>query len=408
MRSSPGQPAEIQITDLAHDGRGVGRLDGKVVFVEGALPGEQVQTSGLRHRGKISETQVASILQASPDRRDPRCPHFAECGGCSLQHLQYQAQLEARQIHLLGQLRRSGIEPVELLQPVSSEEFGYRRRARLVVEKRTRRIGYRRKSSNAVAAVEQCPVLTPSLQSVLPSVAHLVAALKGRIEEVELAETSEGIQLLLHAQSPWRASLDLPAVEGIARVMWLQGKQVRELYSGEFVSAVPGFMQANRQVNQQLVAAALDALQPLEGKNLVDFFCGAGNFTLALAAVGAGIIGYELSASLVEQARRHGLPNADFRCANLFDTRSLASLKKTLADVDAALLDPPRAGALELCRTLASNGPGQLIYVSCHPATFARDAAALVEGGYQLQSLQMFDMFPQTMHCELMACFRRC
>lgn len=403
--SGPHLPDQaLEITDLSHQGKGVARLEGKVIFVEGALPGEKVMPAALQHRGRVAETHVQQLIEASPDRVTPPCEYAGQCGGCNLQHLSYDAQVRARQTHLLNQFQRAGMTIGELYPAVASPPLGYRRRVRFLFDKKAGRLGFRAKSSNRMVAVDNCLILEPELQVILKELPTFLGRLGGQIREVELVRDNQ-VALLIRADSAPAKVVKEDLPPGVDCAFWQRGERATDLLTGEITTDVPGFLQANALINEALLQQAVDWLQPLQNSRAADFFCGAGNFSRALAAAGADVTGYELSATLVQAARARASERLTYRQCNLFEARALKQLKGEIAGFDSLLLDPPRAGAAELCQMLAKAKCPKILYVSCHPATLIRDAQVLTAGGYRLERLQMFDMFPQTMHAELMVLF---
>ncbi|SFM10937.1 23S rRNA (uracil(1939)-C(5))-methyltransferase RlmD [Halopseudomonas yangmingensis] len=425
-----GQRIELVIERLSHDGRGIGRWRGVTTFVEGALPGEQVQARVQRARSKLVEARLETLLQAIPERLTPRCAHFALCGGCSLQHMPAGQQLALRREALQQQLQHfAGVQPEQWAEPLRGPEYGYRQRCRvaLLPEAGRVQVGFRQRSSNALVEVGQCPVLEPRLEALLPRLAPLFNSLdsRARLGHAELLGGAAQALLVRHIGQPPAADrqrlIEFAASEAID--CWLlAGDQPAECLNNpaaRLAYALPGqglqlgfapgdFIQVNPQVNQQMVAQALEWLAPQAGEAILDLFCGVGNFALALARRGARVTGIEGSAAMVEQAqhnaRDNGLEGLHFFAADLSKPLQPALLPGEYA---AALLDPPRDGAEALVQQLAQAQVQRILYVSCNPATLARDAGLLVAEGYRLQRIGLLDMFPQTAHVEAMALFCR-
>lgn len=428
-------PFELAIEDLDDDGRGVGRLGERVIFVKGALPGETITARRIRQHRRYDEAEVLSVESGSPDRVEPACAHFSICSGCTLQHLTPGAQLERKQASLLEQLKRlGGVVPERVLPPLNGPSFGYRRRARLSVKRVDKKgktlVGFREGDGRFVADLQSCPVLVPVFGERLASLGQLVDRLScpAAIVQAEVAAGDDGAAMILRHVEPLSDKdkaklLAWGAEAGIA--IWLQpagpdsvaaltpdtGPLSYALDDGalRLRFGPQDFVQVNADLNRRMIALALELLDPQPGERIADLFCGLGNFTLPLARRGAEVIGIEGDAGLIERARAnaaaHGL-EIDWRVANLFDTAQLAALGKL--DVRGLLLDPPRAGAAEVVGSLPLEGVERIVYVSCHPGTLARDAGTLVrERGYRLVAAGVMDMFPHTSHVESIALFRR-
>ena len=367
---------EADIADLSNDGRGVARLDGKAVFVEGALPNERVRFRLLKRRRHMDEAGLVEILTASPDRVVPKCAHFGVCGGCSLQHLSAAAQLAAKQRQLLENLQRIGnVQPEHVLEPVRGPEWGYRRRARLgvkYVRKKGRVLaGFREREKPNISDIKRCEILAAGLELLPEELAALTETLTIRenIPQVEVAAGDTATALVFRLLAPPDAAdLEKIAAFGAARDLqiYLQTgglDTVRPLHAGypplgyavdhgrvviEFGPV--DFIQVNRDVNASMLEAALDLLQPAPGDSVLDLFCGLGNFTLPLARRARRVLGVEGDASLVSKARanavRNAIGNAQFTTENLFEPKTFGAWSNE--PYDRVLLDPPRAGAAEL------------------------------------------------------------
>lgn len=425
----------LAIERLSHDGRGIARWQGKTLFVAGALPGETVTIRLVGEQSRFAEGEVSEVLVQAPERQTPPCRHFGTCGGCQLQHLEPRSQVAAKQQAVLDQLERQGkVRPKALAAPILSPSEGYRHRARLGVwtEKNgVVTLGFRRKRERALTAIDSCEVLAPELNALLAPLREWLAGLerKGAISHIELILADEGPAMVLREIKPLApgdlerlGSEDLKALGGrvwrqteAPRLIDLAGQPCDpRLHYGlpdfdlDLAFHPQDFTQVNSEVNRAMVRQALEWLAPAPGERVLDLFCGMGNFTLPLARSGARVRGLEGSDAMVararENARRHGL-EAEFEVANL--ARGDARLWPENTPLDAALLDPPRDGARELMAPLAQLRPKRLVYVSCNPATLARDAGELAAAGYDLQSLGVLDMFPHTEHVESMALFVR-
>ncbi len=427
---------ELSITDLIHDGRGVGRsADGKTVFVAGALPGERVTARRIKRGRSFDEAVTLEVLQAAPTRVDPGCAHYGVCAGCVLQHLDHSEQLLAKQRVLAENLKRLGeVTPEHWLAPLPSAPWGYRRRARLsvryVAKKGRTLVGFREVHGAFVADIENCPVLDARLNALLLPLSDCINALSIRaaIPQVEVSAGDDQIALLLRHLQPLtdtdedtlRAFAQDRDVAlylqsgGPATVRWFAGAEPGLRYAlpaqgvdYEFEPA--DFIQVNAGLNQAMVAQALEQLQPQPGEAILDLYCGLGNFSLPIARRGARVVGVEGSPELVSRARsnaqRQGL-EMEFHAADLSLDASTAPWAQEAWDK--ILLDPPRAGAAAVFEYLPGASVQRVVYVSCHPGSLARDAGVLVrKHGFKLSAAGVMDMFPHTAHVESMAVFDR-
>ena len=426
------------IESLDHEGRGVAHVDGKVVFIEGALPGECVSYTSFRSKSKYENARADTILKASSQRVTPACPNFGICGGCSMQHLELGAQTAAKQRVLEDAFWHiARLRPESILPPIVGPGWGYRRRARFSVRKVARKggvlVGFHEKRSSYIADMNACAVLPAPISTLLPGLKKLVTGLSidDRLPQIEVAAgdmpTVLVFRILESLTDDDAAKLrDFADAHGVT--IWLQpgGPDTAALFHP--ADAVPpyyrlpdfdvtlrfrptDFTQVNHDVNRVLVRRALGLLEVRTGELIADLFCGLGNFTLPLARMGARVVGVEGSATLVARARENALFNGldariDYHVANLFEvtTDQLARWGR----FDKMLIDPPREGAVELVKAQDETAPSRIVYVSCNPATLARDAAVLVhEKGYRLISAGLANMFPHTSHVESIALFVR-
>ncbi|WP_022960984.1 23S rRNA (uracil(1939)-C(5))-methyltransferase RlmD [Halopseudomonas pelagia] len=431
-----GQRIELQLERLAHDGRGIGRWQGRIVFVDGGLPGERVKARVLKARSKLIETRLDTLLVASPERQTPRCAHIDLCGGCSLQHMPEASQLQVKQQALAQQLQHfAGLEPERWMPALLGPAYGYRQRTRLAMRWDKRlgvlEVGYRQRSSNDLVEVHECPVLVPALESLVQALVPLLKSLDGRagLGHVELTGGDAPVILVRHMQA--LSAADSQALQALAdqhgASCWLQPGEPDTMHrlNGSHQDLhqslpayrladqdlrfefMPGdFIQVNAQVNQMMVNQALEWLAIQPGEQVLDLFCGVGNFALPLARAGAQVTAVEGSSEMVQRARDNAqnnqLESLHFLSADL----SKPQYAKWLAQpCDAVLLDPPRDGAEQLVQQLADKAVGRILYVSCNPATLARDAGLLAGRGYRLVQVGIMDMFPQTAHVEAMALF---
>jgi 23S rRNA (uracil1939-C5)-methyltransferase len=429
-------PLEADITDLTHDGRGVTHIAGKAVFVAGALAGERVR---LRYTGKhrhYDEATVEEILQASPDRVVPRCAHFGVCGGCALQHLDPAAQIAAKQRVLLENLERIGkVQPHSVLAPLTDVPWGYRRKARLsvkFVEKKGRMlVGFRESNGRYVADIQRCEVLHPAVGERIEALTALLESLQSKreIPQIEVAAGDDLVALVFRHLQPLPAPDQQALIEfgrvhqlaiflqpgGIDSVapLWPEAAQLSfrlPAYDVELDFRPLDFIQVNAGMNRRMIDHALALLDPQPTDRVLDLFCGLGNFTLPLARRAGQVTGVEGDAGLVrraeENARRNKVENIAFYSADLVADQRATAWART--DHDLLLLDPPRSGADTLLEYLPKRSTRRVVYVSCHPASLARDAGILVERhGFVLKSAGVMDMFPHTAHVESIALFDR-
>ena len=426
------------IESLDHEARGITRLDGKTIFVEGALPGESVEYASFRRKPSYELARTLHVLKPSAERVMPRCPHFGVCGGCSMQHLDPLAQVAAKQRLLEDNLRHIGrITAEQLYAPIYGQPWAYRFRARLsvrfVAKKGGVLVGFHEKKSSYVADMRQCEILPAHLSAMLLPLRELIGrmSIRDRLPQIEVAVGERMTALVLRILE----SLD-PADEVLLRdfadrhqvVFYLQpqgpatayrfypvdGPRLSYLlpdFAVEHFFSPTEFTQVNHAINRVLVRRALSLLDPRPGERIADMFCGLGNFTLPIARAGATGVGNEGSAELVGRAAENAAANGlrdrvEYRVANLFTatTESIGALGR----FDKMLIDPPREGALELVKSLGADGPGRIVYISCSPATLARDAAILVsQKGYRLRGAGVVNMFPNTSHVESIALFEQ-
>ena len=427
---------ETEITDLSHDGRGVAHVNGKTVFVKGALAGEHVR---LRFTGKhrhYDEATVEEVLRASPERVAPLCAHFGICGGCALQHLDAPAQIAAKQRVLLENFERIGkVQPKTVLAPLTDAPWGYRRKGRLsvkFVEKKGRvLVGFRETNGRYVADIGRCEVLHPAVGTRIGAIAALLESMdaKREIPQIEVAAGDDLVALIFRHLKPL-SEADMQALIAFAQAnelaIYLQPGGIDSVaplwpsdarlsfrlpaYDVELEFRPLDFIQVNGGMNRRMIDHALQLLDPQPSDRVLDLFCGLGNFTLPLARRAAHVSGVEGDAGLVkrahENALRNKVENAAFFSADLAADQRATPWAK--ADYDLLLLDPPRSGAAEIFEYLPRKGVRRVVYVSCHPASLARDAATLVnQHGFELRSAGAMDMFPHTAHVESIALFER-
>jgi 23S rRNA (uracil1939-C5)-methyltransferase len=427
----------IEITKLSHDGRGVGRdAAGKTVFIDGVLPGERVAYTIIRSKRRYAEAQVTEILQAAAERVTPQCAHFLTCGGCSQQHISHEVQLAAKQQSLLEQLAHFGsVQPANILPPLTGPLWGYRHKARLgvryVIKKEKVLVGFREKHSNYLAEIDSCEILQPKIAALLMPLREMIATLEAyqQIAQIEVAMGDERLALVFRNLTPLSAG-DQDKLIAFAQHhdfdLYLQPDKITSVYklypadhnerlyyqlpayNLKFAFHPMDFTQINLALNRKMVAQALQLLQLNKQDQVLDLFCGLGNFTLPMATLAGSVTGVEGAQAMVERgyenARANNLSNVNFFAADLTtDQQTAAWSKQSYTKV---LLDPPRSGAAEVLALLASLKVAMILYVSCNPATLARDSGILTQQyGYKLAQIGIMDMFPHTLHVETMALF---
>ena len=426
---------EISIESLSNEGRGISHYDDKIIFTRGALPGERVIASRSLSRAKYEEADVVDILESSPDRIEPKCDVYGVCGGCSFQHLSSKNQINAKQSWLksafMGQAK---IEPKKWLQPLQVESWGYRRKARLgvryVAKKEKVLVGFRERKSSFITVMSRCEVLHPSLGDNLELLGECIGKLSIKVHvpqiEVAIAEL-DTILILRHLEPMTKEDESILKEYGdkLAITWYIQSggletikpliEPVNLTYSitdhNIEMSFLPNdFTQVNFALNQKMINLAIELLVLNSEDEVIDLFCGLGNFTLPISRYVKRIVGIEGDSGLVERAKENakmnGASNASFYKANLFEDVSGFEWFRGL-QYNKALIDPARTGAIEIVELLPKLGVERLVYVSCNPATLARDTARLVELGFSLMSAGVMDMFPQTAHVESIALFIR-
>ncbi|KPC49187.1 23S rRNA (uracil(1939)-C(5))-methyltransferase RlmD [Amantichitinum ursilacus] len=430
---------QARIESLDHEGHGVAHVEGKTIFIDGALPFETVSYTSYRRKPTFENAQATEIQSESFMRVKPKCPHFGVCGGCSLQHMEFTAQVAAKQRVLEDNLQRIGNVKAQAMMPaLYGSEWGYRHRARLsvrhVAKKGGMLVGFHEKRSSFIADMTECHVLPKSMSDQLPALRELTRKLSifDRMPQIELA-IGENITVLvfrnMEAITPEDEAHFAAYADQWGVQIWLQPKGPDTAYPlypkdapaltyemPEFGITMPfkptEFTQVNHGVNRVMVERAINLLDPQPGEVIADMFCGLGNFTLPIARRGARVLGMEGLQQLVDRAfegaRFNGLQDrTDFKVANLFEMTE--EWLDKLGHFDKMLIDPPRDGAMELVKSIsAETGPKRIVYVSCNPSTLARDANVLVNvKGYTLKSAGVVNMFPHTGHVESMAWFEK-
>jgi 23S rRNA (uracil1939-C5)-methyltransferase len=421
----PAPDTIVEITALSHDGRGIARLAGKAMFIEDALPGESVRFRIYKRHKEYDEAQATEVLQASPQRVEPRCRHFGVCGGCALQHLAPEAQVSAKQQTLLDNLERiGGLKPKQVAVPLLGPVWGYRRRARLSAYRDPSGkvlVGFTERHRHRVTDILHCDVLDPKVGGLMEKLSELLGGLSipDKIPQLEVAVGDDATVLVMRVMaSPSdadRRQLEAFGQQHGMRII-LQGEATPpELHYRlpdadiDIAFQPADFIQVNGEINRRLVELAVGALDPQADEDVLDLFSGLGNFTLPLARRCKSVVGVECEAGLVMRAQQNavsnGITNARFEPANLFDEKQHGHWAKR--KYGRILLDPPRAGAREIIALFPHFAARRIVYVSCHPATLARDAKLLAEQGWRLSQAGVLDMFPHTAHVESMAVFDR-
>lgn len=433
----PFREFEADIEDLSHDGRGVARIDGKVWMIHGALPGERVRFLEQKGRRKVGAGKVLEVLEASDNRVEPRCAHFGVCGGCATQHLSHDAQLQAKHEQLMTNLEKIGnVTPDQIFEPLTTTPWGYRRRARLgarfVPKKGGLLVGFRERGSSYITGLTECHTLRPEATRLLDTLPELVESLScaQRIPQVEVSVGDDVTSLVFRHLEPL-GDTDLMAMrtwgqaEGVQIFLQPGGPDTvhciwppepldlvyrLDRFDLEVAFEPLDFVQVNGPMNELMVERAVELLEPQPGETVLDLFCGIGNFTLPIARSASRVFGVEGDESLVvrarDNARRNHLSNVEFQAADLYNENF--DYTKLPGPFDRILIDPPRSGALEVVQQLDDASIKRIVYVSCNPATLARDSEILVkQHGMTLRGAGVIDMFPHTAHVESIAVFDR-
>jgi 23S rRNA (uracil1939-C5)-methyltransferase len=424
---------ELEVESLTHDGRGVGRIDGRPVFIHGTLPDERVSFEYTEVRRDFAEGRLVDVLSASPLRVEPRCQHYGVCGGCSFQHVDDVEQIRFKQGLLLDQFQRIGkLEGFPVFDPLTGPCWGYRQKARLGVKfvhkKGKVLVGFRERSSPFITEIDVCPVLDARVGARLSVISEMIHGLsiRDRVPQIEVAMSDDQVALVFRILEDL-SNEDRKRFEDFARD---EGFDVFLQRGGPdsvvpLLSEVPPFLQyaipesdvhfsfkatdftqVNAIINQKMIGRVLELLDPQPTDMILDLFCGIGNFTLPLARRAAHVVGVEGSAEAVERARQNaesnGITNAEFHVSDL--SKPVEGQPWAMQKFDKILLDPSRAGALEILERIPHWSPARIVYVSCNPSTLARDAGVLVqEHGYAVLGAGVMDMFPQTAHVESIA-----
>ncbi|WP_318458171.1 23S rRNA (uracil(1939)-C(5))-methyltransferase RlmD [Photobacterium leiognathi] len=430
-RKTDTKHKEITISRLDHLGAGIGHLNNKPVFIDGALPDETVVVQLTEDKKNYARARVIKRLKDSSARIKPHCPIYDQCGGCNLQHLSHQGQVIAKQQALTELMEKFTIteEGTTQVTPIVGQSEHYRRCARFSVRMLPNGqmvFGFRKKQSKDIVDVTSCPVLATELDSLLPALRELLSGLKGRkhLGHIELVNADNGRVLLIRHLQNFNDK-DLAAIKAFAtehQLMLFLAPSSDELeqVAGEqpyydiedvrLTFSPKDFIQVNRAVNQKMVEQAINWLDVQPEDRVLDLFCGLGNFSLPLARRAKAVVGVEGVDEMVARATANAvanrLDNATFYQANLDE--DVTKLVWAQEQFDKILLDPARAGAAGVMQHIVNLAPSKVVYVSCNPATLARDSQILLQQGYKLARLGMMDMFPHTGHLESMALFVKC
>ncbi|MFT4058278.1 MAG: 23S rRNA (uracil(1939)-C(5))-methyltransferase RlmD [Legionella sp.] len=439
-RSKPNlTPQTAEVVNLSHDGKGVARINGKATFIQGALPDETVEFQYTRIKKDFDEGQLLSVIKPSPLRVEPKCPHYAFCGGCSLQHMSEAEQIHFKQEQLLDLLARYGhTQPQTILAPLVAKQWNYRNKARLSVryveKKQATLVGFReRNSPRFITEISQCPILNAKVDADIIPLRHLIDSMEDKhcIAQIEVAAGDEEIGLIfrnlsaltehdalkiqefaiqhqykifLQPGGPDTVSCFYPPQASNYLTYSLPDYQITYLFHPN------DFTQVNAELNRAMVVLAMELMDIKSTDIVLDLFCGLGNFSLPMAKFAAKVLGVEGSSAMVERAymnaKANNLGNVDFYVANLDDVHEVQKLVQQ--HCTKVLIDPPRSGALELVKQIDVLNPERIVYVSCNPVTLARDTDILVnQKGYVLIKAGVMDMFPHTAHVESIALFEK-
>lgn len=435
-RKLPQGEFETTIASIDHSGRGIAKVDGKVTFIDNALPGETVKFKYLKTQKQWDEGQATDILQASDDRVEPICPHYTQCGGCSLQHLSPSAQRQLKQNTLLEQLQHFGCtQPQTILPPVTGPTDHYRNKARLgaryVHKKQSVLAGFREKFTHFVTDMEQCPILNPQMERAIPDLRQTLTQLSvyNAVPQIEVACADNHTALVIRHLDELTDS-DQQLLQAFAdrhrMLIYLQPKgpdtihPLNDQHSDWLTYQLPefnltfhfhptDFTQVNQTINEQLVRLAVNKLDLQPTDDVLDLFCGLGNFSLPIAQHAGSVTGIEGSNDMVQRAdmnaQSNHITNTRFYQADL--SQPLHTHTNWLQSYDKLLLDPPRSGAAAIVESINQLNVKKLVYVSCNPATLARDTYTLSQQGFILKEAGILDMFPHTSHVESLAVFEK-
>lgn len=434
----------VTIESVDYEGKGIARIEGKTVFVYGALAGEEVLIEIVKRKPSFDKAKLVEIIQASPKRVTPDCPNYGVCGGCSMQHVSFDEQIRIKQQVLTDNLQHLGnVVAEEIMSPLAGVPWGYRHRARLsaryVAKKGGALVGFREKGAPYVLDMHQCLILPAHVSALITPLRELVSGLsiRDRVPQIEVAVGTQITILVIRnmdALNPEDEQLVRQFIEQYSSLesplqIWLQPKGPETCYPFYPVDApklsytiqrfsldMPynpsEFTQVNPYINEEMLALSMELLAPQAHEVIADFFCGIGNFTLPIARMAKQVVGIEGADALVKRAKQNAIHNGlgdkvAYQVCNLFTIDDVWLQK--LGHFDKWLIDPPRDGAFELVKSITpQTAPKRIVYVSCNPATLARDAGVLVHThGYRLLKAGVMNMFPHTSHVESIALFER-
>ncbi len=418
---------------MSHEGRGITHVNGKTVFVFGALEQEKVLIQVVKSSRNFDQAITLEVIEASPKRVEPRCAAYQVCGGCSLQHLGGDDQVLLKQQALLDMLEHAGINPGSVIPALRSQAWGYRKKARLgvkyVAKKGRVLVGFRERNSAFISDMHHCEVLLPRVGQHLDDLSELIGSLDARalIPQIEVAADADNVQLVFRHLQPLSESDRIALADfGKSQQFYIQLQpggpdSIENLYPPQqqlqfsperdgpinIAFSAADFVQVNTDINQQMVVQALSFLDLAESDRLLDLYCGLGNFTLPMARVCAQVTGIEADTAMVMRAKQAALDNhvenSEYHAADL--TRPEPGAPWMRRHYDKILLDPPRSGAAEIVRLFKQFRASRIVYVSCQASSLVRDAGIICSQGYRLTNIGVMDMFPQTAHIEAMAVF---
>lgn len=427
------EPVDVTIESLSHEGRGITHIDGKTVFVSAALEGEKVTIQIQKSNKNFDEAKVVSVQQASELRIEPKCEYFGLCGGCSMQHLSTENQLELKQKAVFEMFQHAGIKDYTVIPALFGDAWGYRQKARLgvkfVIKKDKVLVGFREKNSPFLTDMDSCQILHSKVGLSILDLKNLIENLdsKQSIPQIEVAADDKNVTLVFRhleilSQADKNVLIDFAKKTGFYIQLQSQGPDsIENLYPEnqqltlkpydgiEIEFKATDFTQVNSDMNRAMIQQALRYLEPKKDEKIIDFFCGLGNFSLPMASMSQFVTGVEGSDTMVnralQNAKSNGLENCEFFSADLskpFKDQAWTKLK-----VDKILLDPARIGAKELVEEISCFKAQKIVYVSCQPTSLVRDAVILKDQSYKMTHLGVMDMFPQTAHIETMAVFEK-
>ncbi len=425
------EPFDVTIESMSHEGRGITHVECKTVFVFGALADEEVTIQIVKTNKKFDEAKVIEVLKASPKRIKPKCDYFGLCGGCSLQHLSNEDQLDLKQSAVLEMARHASLGDFDIIPPLLGVSWQYRQKARLgvkfVIKKDKVLVGFREKNSAFLTDMDRCEVLHAKVGNHILALKEMIETLeaKSTIPQIEVAADDSQVTLVFRhledlcesdkdkliafaQETGFYCQLQPKGPDSIVNLFPPEQQLLLKPDDGvEIEFKATDFTQVNADMNRAMIQQALDFMDLDSDDKVLDLFCGLGNFSLPMAKRCAHVTGVEGSEVMTQRASENalklGLDNCLFYAADLTKTHDDADWSKQ--SYDKILLDPPRTGAMELIENIHRFGAKRIVYISCQPTTLVRDTAILIKKGYKLSHLGVMDMFPQTAHVESMAIF---